>query len=133
MSAASSINEILVIVVSCSAKSNTRLTWSDAVSGQVGVRSGLVTVLPPGASGSLVVSSKYSNPAPLAPYSCCYFFPFIYQYRYVCQITTLDCKKSSMTVSEDVSKHSNMSDDLYLEDFDDTSIFENKAGLAEVL
>ena len=24
-----------------------------------------------------------------------------------------------------------MSDDLYLEDFDDTSIFENKAGLAE--
>ena len=38
-----------------------------------------------------------------------------------------------MTVSEDVSKHTNMSDDLYLEDFDDTSIFENKAGLAEVL
>lgn len=37
-----------------------------------------------------------------------------------------------MTVSGDVSQHANMSDDLYLEDFDDTSIFENKAGLAEV-
>ena len=50
-------------------------------------RSGLVTGLPPGASGSLVVSSKYSNPAHLAPYSCFYCFPFSYQY--VCQIRTV--------------------------------------------
>ena len=33
---------------------------------------------------------------------------------------------------EELEKTANMSDELYIEDFDDTSIFENKAGLAEV-